>query len=465
VEFNDPHNMTGTHLMTMSNKELLLNAGLFDKLNEHQIAKLLEKTEEVKYPKGKVFIHEGDTADAIYIVKEGSAHAFTFDENKEKVVLAEYQSGYFGERALLSKTVGKRHSSVEASTDLILLKIPEIYFRKTLEIDTKLHEKLKEISHEKLLEKLQAQAKQFHITKDSFGDITNGTKRNFHAGDRIFSEGDVADGVYFVLQGTVELYKKDDKQEDQLITLLGKNEMFGELGVLKNQPRVATAIAIDDLKTLFIDNDRFHQLYQKNKQLHELIKSLHRFYETPRRGQVIQFLGKFLDKDAIITCVQSKDGRSILSSRVIGEHIHAVKHDMITHNKTFHYERGDDITSDLFMLDQTLIGFTCFGEWGDLPQAYKMIFEQIPIDESQLAHFQKTGELPVTEPTEPIGAAADDEVTICYCMSVNHGDIKKCIESGDSDVDAISAKTGAGTMCTHCIIRIQELIDALASKQ
>jgi CRP/FNR family transcriptional regulator, cyclic AMP receptor protein len=77
---------------------------------------------------------------------------------------------------------------------------------------------------------------------------------SFAAGEVIFSEGDLGDAMYGVLDGTVEL-----RHGDQVLERLGEQGAFGELALIDNSPRNLTAIAVEDTTLAVID--RRHFLY------------------------------------------------------------------------------------------------------------------------------------------------------------------------------------------------------------
>jgi signal transduction histidine kinase len=58
----------------------------------------------------------------------------------------------------------------------------------------------------------------------------------------LFHEGDPADSIYLVLQGSVRLTKKDSTGKEQFLTIAKENDFFGEFGVLDGLPRSAGAI-------------------------------------------------------------------------------------------------------------------------------------------------------------------------------------------------------------------------------
>ena len=64
----------------------------------------------------------------------------------------------------------------------------------------------------------------------------------FAAGETIFAEGDPSDYAYLIWSGDVEILKSTPKGDNRL-AILGKDEFLGEMGVIDEQPRSATARA------------------------------------------------------------------------------------------------------------------------------------------------------------------------------------------------------------------------------
>lgn len=66
------------------------------------------------------------------------------------------------------------------------------------------------------------------------------------AGQVIFSEGDTGDALYFVIEGRVAIQKAMDRKAGSYKTLsqLGVGDFFGEMALLENAPRWASAVAV-----------------------------------------------------------------------------------------------------------------------------------------------------------------------------------------------------------------------------
>lgn len=82
------------------------------------------------------------------------------------------------------------------------------------------------------------------------------SQRQIAAGEIIFREGDESDKAYIVRSGKVEIYRSL-QQGTLLLATLGEGEIFGEMGVLSEQPRGAYAAAATDVTVTEIHRDLF----------------------------------------------------------------------------------------------------------------------------------------------------------------------------------------------------------------
>ena len=111
----------------------------------------------------------------------------------------------------------------------------------------------------------------------------------FSGGDRIFSQGDRSDGAFLVIAGTVEI-RADQDGESYTLAEIGPGSLFGEMGLLDDAPRSATAVAITDTTCAVYDPDELKRLIRHNPdELLRLIRTLvQRLRDMDRRSQVDQ---------------------------------------------------------------------------------------------------------------------------------------------------------------------------------
>ena len=75
-------------------------------------------------------------------------------------------------------------------------------------------------------------------------------------GHTLFKEGDEGDRLYVVLEGKLKLGTTSVDGRENLLSILGPGEMFGELSLFDPEPRTATATAVTDAKLLALAHDQ-----------------------------------------------------------------------------------------------------------------------------------------------------------------------------------------------------------------
>ena len=94
--------------------------------------------------------------------------------------------------------------------------------------------------------------------------MENDNVRLFEAGDMIFREGEVGNLMYVLLDGAVELRMKVDRGETVLKTVDVANDFFGEMALLDERPRSASAMALRRSKVLAVDGPTFEAMILAN---------------------------------------------------------------------------------------------------------------------------------------------------------------------------------------------------------
>jgi CRP-like cAMP-binding protein len=83
---------------------------------------------------------------------------------------------------------------------------------------------------------------------------------HYRVGDVVFRERDPSLAMYVQLSGETELESTDNG----IVFRMGPGDLFGEIGVISQSNRTATAIVSDDAMLLELDKDKFDFLQGKN---------------------------------------------------------------------------------------------------------------------------------------------------------------------------------------------------------
>jgi CRP/FNR family cyclic AMP-dependent transcriptional regulator len=74
-------------------------------------------------------------------------------------------------------------------------------------------------------------------------------------GERLFTEGDAGDRLYIILTGKIKLTKAAPDGRENLLSVHGPGEMFGELSLFDPVPRTSSATAVTDAQLAGLAHD------------------------------------------------------------------------------------------------------------------------------------------------------------------------------------------------------------------
>ncbi len=100
-------------------------------------------------------------------------------------------------------------------------------------------------------------------------------ERFFNKGTIIFNEGDMGTEFYLLKKGKVMFYKKKGNDEIIVMDTMEAGEIFGEMTIVGNQPRAATAVCLTDCILAVADIHNLNALIRSNPDFAQsLIKQL-----------------------------------------------------------------------------------------------------------------------------------------------------------------------------------------------
>jgi len=87
---------------------------------------------------------------------------------------------------------------------------------------------------------------------------------DFKKGEDIIEEGSLGDCAYIIEQGSVEVSKLTPHGEKQVLGVLKKSEIFGEMGLIDGLPRCATVTALENCVMSVCSRETFNSLADHN---------------------------------------------------------------------------------------------------------------------------------------------------------------------------------------------------------
>ncbi|NQW00926.1 MAG: cyclic nucleotide-binding domain-containing protein [Rhodospirillales bacterium] len=122
-------------------------------------------------------------------------------------------------------------------------------------------------------------AKPFALNDEEYKEMISKApeRKEIIEGEVLFEEGDEGSEAYLILSGHVEIFRKIGNREE-VIAKVGRGEIIGEMSLIDNQPRMASARVLEGGQVTVIDQRnlgaRLDSLGQNDKVLRRLIDVL-----------------------------------------------------------------------------------------------------------------------------------------------------------------------------------------------
>jgi len=116
----------------------------------------------------------------------------------------------------------------------------------------------------------------------------------------IFTAGDHGDKFYIVAGGCVKIHADNCQGKSATLNMLTKNEVFGEIAILHDTKRTATATAFEPSLLLTTNRAKFEHFLHKTPFFQEYMERAIVHYRTGNSLKLVKFFSELLDAEARI---------------------------------------------------------------------------------------------------------------------------------------------------------------------
>eukprot|EP00931_Biecheleriopsis_adriatica_P073903 TRINITY_DN48103_c0_g1_i1.p1 TRINITY_DN48103_c0_g1~~TRINITY_DN48103_c0_g1_i1.p1 ORF type:complete len:411 (+),score=161.31 TRINITY_DN48103_c0_g1_i1:63-1295(+) len=226
-------------------RSILSNSFMFKSLQKKDMDVILLAVKECVFEPGQRIIQEGEDGECLFIIEEGNPECKKVIDGEDKVVKKCTPGDVFGELALLYNA--KRAASVDAADRCVAWQLDRETFNHIVKEAASARSGRYEgfLKKVKLLEALDDYAR---------SQLSDALKQEEHKkGDLIVKQGEEGDKFYIVEEG-----KLAARKDDAAVMEYQTGDYFGELSLLKNQPRAATIeVTSDTASVLSLDRRSF----------------------------------------------------------------------------------------------------------------------------------------------------------------------------------------------------------------
>ncbi|KAL6071398.1 hypothetical protein STEG23_006246 [Scotinomys teguina] len=244
---------------------------LFKNLDQEQLSQVLDAMFEKIVKANEHVIDQGDDGDNFYVIERDKVPLAVLDltlgtydilvtkDNQTRSVGQYDNRGSFGELALMYNT--PRAATIVATSEGSLWGLDRVTFRRIIVKNNAKKRKMFESFIESVpLFKSLEMSERMKIV-DVIGE------KIYKDGERIITQGEKADSFYIIESGEVSILirsktksNKNGGNQEVEIAHCHKGQYFGELALVTNKPRAASAYAVGDVKCLVMDVQAFERL-------------------------------------------------------------------------------------------------------------------------------------------------------------------------------------------------------------
>jgi cAMP-dependent protein kinase regulator len=257
---------------------------LFTGMAYKGVLKVISTMWKLEVPKGEIIVRQGEVGDNFYVIEKGKVHVLVRnpDGKGDKKVDKVKAKSCFGHVALMYDT--PRNATILAAAKSVLWAVDRFTFRRVLRNMSA--QKLKQ--YEEFLKCVPLLAPLTAAERSKIAEAIDEVK--YEPGEDIVTQagwegeagaggdsghGTDASAMYILLTGKAKVMRTVAGQTHE-VKRLGRGDAFGELSLIKKQPRSATVTCLNQVECLRLDANSFYLLLGP---LEEILKKRAQSYE------------------------------------------------------------------------------------------------------------------------------------------------------------------------------------------
>ena len=231
----------------------LCKAFMFSALEAGDKVTVIDAMEERRFAAGEMVIVQGDDGSELFLVDSGTLECIKTENGEGKVVRVYNPGESFGELALLYNA--PRAASIRAVTEAVCWVLDRECFNHIVKDASMRKREL----YEGFLEQVTLFEEMQPYERSQVADALQTV--HFAAGDYVIREGEWGDVFYIVEEGTAEALRTlTPGCPPERVHGYEKGQYFGELALLRGEPRAASIVATSALKCVTLGRRAFKRM-------------------------------------------------------------------------------------------------------------------------------------------------------------------------------------------------------------
>jgi CRP-like cAMP-binding protein/Fe-S-cluster-containing hydrogenase component 2/thioredoxin reductase len=241
------------------------NVPLLAQITPLQLREFLLDSEILSPRPGDTVFERNDYTNTFFSIAAGEVQVVVDAEANKRITLR--QGEFFGEMGLIS---GRRRSAtVIAGTGAVLIETPRRSMNRLIQSVEAVKREIDKV--------FIARAIQSRFTPESGMDklrevVESARVERFKAGDVVFNEGEVGDCLHMIRRGSLTISRNIGGKE-VVLSYVAAGNYVGEMALLGDSRRSATAKAAIATETIRLEGDAFKQLIKRDPMLRLRLQS------------------------------------------------------------------------------------------------------------------------------------------------------------------------------------------------
>ena len=250
-----PRNIEKTDSQRQQILDRLSHSFMFTALDEPEREIVVLAMEERRYSPGDTVISQGADGDVLFVVDSGVLDCVkVLKPGQDPTFLKNYGPGdSFGELALLYNV--PRAASITAQTEALLWALDRACFNHIVK-DSAIRKRER---YEEFLKNIDLLSNMDPYERTQLSDALKTV--TFQDGDYVIREGEWGDVFFIVASGAAKALKALNPGEEPVVVKeYSVGDYFGELALLRGEPRAASVVAVGALSCETLDRHSFKRL-------------------------------------------------------------------------------------------------------------------------------------------------------------------------------------------------------------
>ncbi|MBF0104206.1 MAG: cyclic nucleotide-binding domain-containing protein [Deltaproteobacteria bacterium] len=294
--------------------DIINNSYFFRALTGEQIALIAARARMVSYPGGQLIASENQVSNNSWLLVNGEIAIFRTGLNDDAEIIKNLKPGaLFGKGPIIKENESANFKSIGHVT---LLTWDSTAIEAILDQDKELKTQLAvRLSLTRRYWELVDLLKKSHIFRGVSPSLLqwmleSSTLVKYNEGQWVCHEGESADCLYLIANGSVEILSKIDQDNYNPIKTLFAGNCFGEISLINNTPKIASVRALRRSEIIIIGKKEFDDLCRHSKSFRQNIGTLSQKrlavgHTTQQKAELIWMINRTSYNTGVI-CYQIK---------------------------------------------------------------------------------------------------------------------------------------------------------------